>query len=43
LTGTPDAGTGGVYNLVLEADNSVGTDTQGFTLTVNEAPAITSA
>jgi hypothetical protein len=43
LSGTADAGTGGVYNLVLEADNSVGTDTQGFTLTVNEAPAITSA
>jgi hypothetical protein len=42
LSGTPDAGTGAVYNLVLEATNDVGSDTQAFTLTVNEAPTITS-
>jgi|GEM_PF-6294277 len=42
LSGTPDAGTGGLYNLTVEASNSVGTDTQAFALTVNEAPTITS-
>lgn len=44
LAGTPGATTGGAYNLVISADN--GTDpavTQNFTLTVNQAPAITSA
>jgi hypothetical protein len=43
LSGTPEVGTGAVYNLVLEASNDVGDDTQAFELTVNEAPAITSA
>ena len=44
LSGTPDAGTGAEYNLSLVASNGVGSDdTQTFTLTVNEAPAITSA
>ncbi len=44
LSGTPGPGTGGVYNLVLTANNGIGSpDSQNFTLTVNEAPAITSA
>ncbi|QOC22933.1 putative Ig domain-containing protein [Wenzhouxiangella sp. AB-CW3] len=43
LSGTPDAGTGGVYNLELTATNSIDSDEQPFTLTVNEAPTITSA
>ena len=55
LSGTPNAGTGGTYNLVFNADNGVsrpaflngpngvvGGVTQNFTLTVNEAPAISS-
>ena len=44
LSGTPMAGTGGVYNLTVTASNSAGADaTQSFTLTVNQAPSITSA
>ncbi len=44
LSGTPAAGTGGTYALVFTASNGAGSDaTQNFTLTVNEAPAITSA
>ena len=44
LSGTPAAGSGGVYPLTVKASNGIGTDaTQSFTLTVNEAPAITSA
>jgi hypothetical protein len=44
LSGTPAAGTGGLYSLTLTAHNGVGSDaTQTFTLTVNQAPAITSA
>jgi Putative Ig domain len=45
LSGTPDAGTGGTYTLIFTAhNNGVGADaTQVFTLTVDEAPAITSA
>jgi hypothetical protein len=43
LAGTPDAGTGGSYPLVLTADNNVGSPvTQDFLLTVHEAPAIVS-
>jgi photosystem II stability/assembly factor-like uncharacterized protein len=43
LSGTPAAGTGGVYSFSFTADNGVGSDSQqSFTLTVNEAPAITS-
>src|SRR5439155_23863169 len=43
LSGTPDAGTGGTYSFTITAHNGVGTDaTQVFTLTVNQAPAITS-
>lgn len=44
LAGTPAAGTGGSYPLTLKAHNGVGTDaTQSFVLTVDQAPAITSA
>ncbi|MEA2237224.1 MAG: large repetitive protein [Thermoanaerobaculia bacterium] len=43
LAGTPAAATGGTYPLVLTATNSTGTDMQGFTLTVNQPPAVTSA
>ena len=43
LSGTPGTGTGGVYQITLTASNSAGTVTQSFTLTVDEAPAITSA
>src|SRR5439155_4141176 len=43
LSGTPAAGTGGVYSLLLTATNGVAPDaTQNFTLTVNEAPTIVS-
>lgn len=43
LSGTPATGTGGVYNLVFTAANGIGSNaTQNFTLTVNEAPSITS-
>src|SRR5262249_22163715 len=44
LSGTPAIGTGGSYNLTFTADNGIGTAaTQNFTLTVNQAPVITSA
>jgi CSLREA domain-containing protein len=43
LSGTPAAGTGGVYSITLKASNSVSSVTQSFTLTVNQAPQITSA
>ena len=44
LAGTPATGTGGTYPLTFTANNGVGSNaTQNFTLTVNEAPAITSA
>lgn len=44
LAGTPAAGTGGTYSFSIKAHNGIGTDaTQTFTLTVNQAPAITSA
>ncbi len=43
LSGTPAAGSGGTYLITFIADNGVGSDaSQTFTLTVNEAPAITS-
>jgi hypothetical protein len=42
LSGTPTTGSGGAYNLTFAASNSVGSPaTQAFTLTVNEAPAVT--
>ncbi len=44
LSGTPADGTGGIYLITVKAANGVGTDaTQSFTLTVNQAPSITSA
>lgn len=44
LSGTPGAGTGGTYAITFTASNGVPPDAvQNFTLTVNQAPAITSA
>jgi hypothetical protein len=44
LGGTPAAGTGGSYPITITASNGVGSNaTQSFTLTVDQAPAITSA
>ena len=44
LAGTPATGTGGVYTVTLTASNGVGSPaSQSFSLTVDEAPAITSA
>src|SRR5262249_36219287 len=44
LSGTPVVGTGGTYAVTFTASNGVLPNaTQNFTLTVNQAPAITSA
>ncbi|MGD0881939.1 MAG: putative Ig domain-containing protein, partial [Acidimicrobiales bacterium] len=44
LSGTPAAGTGGSYSIVITAANGISPNaTQNFTLTVDQAPAITSA
>ena len=44
LSGTPAAGTGGTYAIAFTASNGVPPNAvQNFTLTVNQAPAITSA
>jgi hypothetical protein len=44
LSGTPGAGSGGTYPITITASNGVNPDaTQSFTLTVDQAPAITSA
>ena len=44
LAGTPAAGSGGAYPISLKANNGIGTPaTQSFTLSIDEAPAITSA
>ncbi|MDQ2838411.1 MAG: putative Ig domain-containing protein [Actinomycetota bacterium] len=44
LTGVPAVGSGGTYSLTITASNGVAPiPTQAFTLTVNEAPKITSA
>jgi len=43
LAGTPGVGQGGAYPLKLTAANAGGTATQSFTLTVDQAPVITSA
>jgi hypothetical protein len=44
LSGAPDSGTGGVYDLTFTANSAAGASpTQNFTLTILEAPAITSA
>jgi hypothetical protein len=42
LAGTPAAGSSGIYTLHFTAANSAGSVDQTFTLTVNQAPAITS-
>jgi Leucine-rich repeat (LRR) protein len=44
LSGTPSSMSGGVYTLTITASNGVDPDVlQTFTLTINEAPVITSA
>ena len=44
LAGTPAAGTGGMHAITITAGNGAAPNaTQSFTLTVNEAPSITSA
>ncbi len=44
ISGTPSAGSTGVYNLTITASNGTGQPAaQSFALTVNQAPAITSA
>ena len=44
LAGTPDPGTGGTYPIVITANNGVAPNaTQNFTLTVQQAPSITSS
>ena len=44
LSGTPAAGTGGSYPIIITAANgTLPNATQSFTLTVNESPTITSA
>ena len=44
LSGTPAASSGGIYSLTIKAHNGAGADaSQSFTLTVNQAPVITSA
>jgi hypothetical protein len=43
LSGTPGAGTGGIYSITFNANNGIGTPAaQPFTLTVNQPPAFTS-
>ncbi len=43
LTGTAAAGTGGTYPIIFTASNGAASTSQNFPLTVDEAPAITSA
>jgi sugar lactone lactonase YvrE len=44
LSGTPAANTAGNYNITITASNAVGPNaTQSFTLTINQAPIVTSA
>jgi hypothetical protein len=44
LSGKPAAGTGGLYPITITASNGAGPDdVQSFTLTVDEAPSVTSA
>jgi hypothetical protein len=40
LAGAPAGGSGGTYPLVFTATNAVGTNTQNFTLTVNQSPIV---
>jgi large repetitive protein len=43
LSGTPAAGTGGIYSLTFTAVNNISSTPQSFTLTVDQAPAFASA
>jgi hypothetical protein len=43
ISGTPAAGSGGIYAVTVKATNSAGSSSQSFTLTVDQSPAITSA
>jgi hypothetical protein len=43
FSGTPNAGTGGLYTITIAATNSGGTTTQTFKLTVAQTPTITNA
>jgi PKD repeat protein len=43
LAGTPGLDQGGVYKVTFTAANTFGSVTQSFTLSVDQAPAITSA
>jgi hypothetical protein len=43
LAGTPGSNTGGIYTIAIAASNSTGKTTQTLTLTVDQAPAITTA
>ncbi len=44
LSGTPTGNVGGIYTFTITAQNGIAPDaTQPFTLTINQAPAITSA
>ncbi|MDX6204723.1 MAG: large repetitive protein, partial [Frankiales bacterium] len=44
LAGTPPAGSGGTYSFTINADNgNTPSDSQAFSLTVDESPVITSA
>lgn len=43
VSGTPAASTGAVYSLTATATNALGDDSQPFSLTINEAPLVTSA
>ena len=43
FSGTPTAASGGTYPITFTAKNTAGTTTQSFVLTVDAAPAITSA
>ena len=43
ISGTPGVGTGGVYNITVDASNAGGTIYTNYALTVDESPTITSA
>jgi hypothetical protein len=43
LSGSPAAGTGGTYQFEITASSPAGSDSEGFTLVVDQAPAIASA
>ncbi|HEY4268724.1 MAG TPA: putative Ig domain-containing protein [Galbitalea sp.] len=43
ISGTPAAGTGGIYTPTIKASSAAGSDSKQFTFTVNEAASFTSA